>query len=207
LDPHQPLNDHGRFRAAFFPLGFLHIRRLIKGLADLADCPGYFKVQAVMQCATRIEARPTRRTRRLTIQVLTDGQLSAARAAQHRLLIELSLRPNPRGMIGFQFVAVEAAIIGPAAAEFYRDDIELAAIVRATRARIYVHPSYRNSRNRKLHVRLLKSLCTTARLTHPGPALIPLSRPVLDRRRAVRLPHAMGKMPALSVARAFSDIR
>src|SRR6266849_7120310 len=107
-----------------------------------------------MQCATWIEARSARRTCRRTIQVLTDGQLSAARAAQHRLLIELSLRPNPGGMIGFQFVTVEAGIVGPAAVEFYRDDIELAAIVRAARARIYLDPSYRNSRNRELHVTL-----------------------------------------------------
>jgi hypothetical protein len=107
-----------------------------------------------MQRATRIEARPAHRTVPLAIQVLTDAQLSSTSAAQHRLLIELSLRPNPGGMIGFQFVKVEAGIVGPAAVEFYRDDIELAAIVRAARARIYLHPSYRNSRNRELHVAL-----------------------------------------------------
>jgi hypothetical protein len=100
--------------APLFSLAFRHIRRPLKGLADLANWPGHFKVQVVVQCATRIEARPARRTCRLTIQV----PLSAARAAQHRLLIELSLRPNPGGMIGLQFVTVEAGIEGPAAVEF-----------------------------------------------------------------------------------------
>ena len=107
-----------------------------------------------MQRATRIEARPAHRTDRLAIQVLTDGQLSPASAAQHRLLIELSLSPDPGEMTGFHFVTVEAGIVGPAAVEFYRDDIELAAIVRAARACIYLDPSYRNSRNRELHVTL-----------------------------------------------------
>jgi hypothetical protein len=76
-----------------------------------------------MQLATRIEPRSARRTSRLAIQVLKDRQLSAAYAAQNRLLIEFSLRPNPGRMTGFQFVTVEAGIIRPAAVEFDRNDI------------------------------------------------------------------------------------
>jgi hypothetical protein len=98
-----------------------------------------------MQRATRIEARSTPRAGRLTIQVLADGQLNAARAAQHRLLIELSLRPNAGGMIGFPLMTVEAGIVRPAAVELDRDDIDVAAIVRAARARIYLDSSYRDS--------------------------------------------------------------
>jgi hypothetical protein len=48
-------------------------------------------------------------------------------------------------MTGFQFVTVEAGIIRPAALEFNRDDIEIAAVVRAARVRIYLDPSYRYS--------------------------------------------------------------
>jgi hypothetical protein len=92
-----------------------------------------------MQRATRIEPRSARRTSRLAIQVLKDGQLSAACAAQNRLLIEFSLRPNA----GRQFVTVEAGIIRPAAVEFDRDDIEIAAVVRAACAPIYLDPSHR----------------------------------------------------------------
>src|SRR5712691_1468417 len=106
----------------------------------LAICRGCFKVQMVMQRAARIEARPARRTDRLAIQVLKDGQLGPASAAQHRLLIELSQRPNPRGMTSVHFVTGEAGIVGPAAVEFYRDDIALASIVRAARARVYLDP-------------------------------------------------------------------
>jgi hypothetical protein len=96
-----------------------------------------------MQRATRIEPRSARRTSRLAIQVLKDGQLSATCAAQNRLLIEFSLRPSPGGMTGFQFVTVEAGIIRPAALEFNRDDIEIAAVVRAACAPIYLDPSHR----------------------------------------------------------------
>jgi hypothetical protein len=98
----------------------------------------------VMQLATRIEPRSARRTSRLAIQVLKDGQLSAACAAQNRLLIEFSLRPSAGRMIGFQFVTVEAGIIRPAAVEFDRDDVELAPVVRAARVRIYLDSSYPN---------------------------------------------------------------
>jgi hypothetical protein len=84
-----------------------------------------------MQRATRIEARPARRTDRLAIQVLTDGQLGPASATEHRLLVKFSLGPNPGGMAGGQLVTVKAGIIGPAAVEFDRDDIERAAIMRA----------------------------------------------------------------------------
>jgi hypothetical protein len=107
-----------------------------------------------MQRTTRIEPRPAHWTNRLAIQVLTDAQLCSACPAQHRLLIELSLRPKPGEMAGSKFVTVEAGIIGSAAVEFYGDDIELAAIVRAASARIYLDPSYRNSRNRELQVTL-----------------------------------------------------
>jgi hypothetical protein len=107
-----------------------------------------------MQLAARIEARATRRTDRLAIQVLTNAQLSPARAAQHCLLFEFSLRPNPSGMACFQFMTVEAAIICAAAVEFYCDDVEFAAVVRAARALIYLEPSYRYFSNRELHVTL-----------------------------------------------------
>jgi hypothetical protein len=53
--------------------------------------------------------------------------------------------PNPGGMAGFQFVTVEAAIICAAAVEFYRDDVEFTAVVRAACAPIYLDPSYRYS--------------------------------------------------------------
>jgi hypothetical protein len=46
-------------------------------------------------------------------------------------------------MIGFQFVTVEAGIVDTAAVEFYRDDIEIAAVVRAACAPIYLDPSHR----------------------------------------------------------------
>ena len=105
-----------------------------------------------MQLAARIEARATHRTDRPAIQVLTDAQLSPARAAQHCLLFEFILRPNPSGMACFQFVTAEAAIICAAAVEFHRDDVEFAAVVRAARAPIYLEPSYRYSCNRELHV-------------------------------------------------------
>jgi hypothetical protein len=98
-----------------------------------------------MQLATRIEPRSARRTSRLAIQVLKDGQLSAACAAQNRLLIEFSLRPSPGRMTGFQFVTVEAGIIRPAAVEFDRNDVQLTTIMRATRAPIYLDSSYRYS--------------------------------------------------------------
>ena len=102
-----------------------------------------------MQLAARIEARATRRTNRLAIQVLTDAQLSPARAAQHCLFFEFSLRPNPDGMACIQFVTVDAAIICAAAVEFHRYDVEFAAVVRAARAPIYLEPSYRYSFNRQ----------------------------------------------------------
>jgi hypothetical protein len=105
-----------------------------------------------MQLATRIEPRSARWTSRLAIQVLKDGQLSAARAAQNRLLIEFSLRPSPGRMTVFQFVTVEAGIIRPAAVEFDRNDIEFAPVVRTPGSRIYLDPSDRNSRNRELQV-------------------------------------------------------
>jgi hypothetical protein len=98
-----------------------------------------------MQLATRIEPGAARRTNRPAIQVLTDAQLKPARAAQHRLLIEFSLKPNPGGMAGFQFVTVEAGIIRPAAVEFHCDDVEFAAVVRAACTPIYLNPSYRYS--------------------------------------------------------------
>lgn len=90
----------------------------------------------IMQCATRIEGHPARRALRLTIQVLADGQLNPAHAAQHRFLIKLILRPNAGRILGLQFVTVEAGIVGPAAVEFDRDDVEFAAIMRAAGARI-----------------------------------------------------------------------
>jgi hypothetical protein len=95
-----------------------------------------------MQRATRIEPRSARRTSRLTIQVLKDGQLSAA---QNRLLIEFSLRPSAGRMTGFQFVTVEAGIIRPAAVEFDSNDVQLTTIMRATGAPIYLDSSYRYS--------------------------------------------------------------
>jgi hypothetical protein len=107
-----------------------------------------------MQLAARIEARATRGTNGLAIQVLTDAQLSSARAAQHPLLVEFSRRPNPGGMACFQFVTVEAAIVCTAAVEFHRDDVEFAAVVRAARTPIYLESSYRYSCNRELHVTL-----------------------------------------------------
>jgi hypothetical protein len=107
-----------------------------------------------MQLAARIEARATRGTNGLAIQVLADAQLSPARAAQHCLLFEFSRRPNPSGMACLQFMTIEAAIICAAAVEFHRDDVEFAAVVRAARAPIYLEPSYRYSFNRELHVTL-----------------------------------------------------
>jgi hypothetical protein len=98
-----------------------------------------------MQRATRIEPLAARRTNRLAIQVLKDRQLSAAYAAQNRLLIEFSLRPNPGRMTGFQFVTVEAGIIRPAAVEFDSNDVQLTTIMRATGAPIYLDSSYRYS--------------------------------------------------------------
>jgi len=98
-----------------------------------------------MQRATRIEARAARRTNRLAIQVLKDGQLSAACAAQNRLLIEFSLRPSPGRMTGFQFVTVKTGIISPAAVELNRNDVQLTTIMRAARAPIYLDSSYRYS--------------------------------------------------------------
>jgi hypothetical protein len=124
------------------------------GISALASHRGYLKVQIVMQLAARIEARATRRTTRLAIQVLTDAQLSPARAAQHCFFFEFSLRPNPSGMACFQFMTVEAAIVCAAAVEFHRDDVEFAAVVRAARAPIYFKPSYRYSFNCELHVTL-----------------------------------------------------
>jgi hypothetical protein len=141
---------------AFLPLGFRHNRTPLKktGLSALAGHRGYFKVQVVMELAARIEARATRRTNRLAIQVLIDAQLGPARAAQHRLLFEFSLRPSASGVACFQFMTVEAAIICAAAIEFHRDDVEFASVVRAARAPIYLEPSYRYSCNRELHVTL-----------------------------------------------------
>ena len=107
-----------------------------------------------MQRATRIEARPARRTDRLAIQVLTNCQLGPTGAAKHCLLVEFSLQPNLGRMPGFQLVAVKAGIIGQAAFELYGDDIQLAAIVRAASTRIYVNASYENSGNREFHVTL-----------------------------------------------------
>jgi hypothetical protein len=109
-----------------------------------------------MQRTTRIEARPARRTDCLAIQVLTDGQFGPASAAEHRLLVEFSPGPNPGGMTGFQLVTVKAGIIGPAAVEFDRDDIELAAIMCATRTPIQLDASYRDSPNRKFHINYLR---------------------------------------------------
>ncbi len=98
-----------------------------------------------MQRATRIEPLAARRANRLAIQVLKDGQLSAACAAQNRLLIEFSLRPSAGRMTGFQFVTVEAGIIRPAAVEFDSNDVQLTTIMRATGAPIYLDSSYRYS--------------------------------------------------------------
>jgi hypothetical protein len=111
-----------------------------------------------MQRATWIEARPARRTDRLAIQVLKDSQFGPASTAEHRLLVEFSPGPNAGGMTGFPFVTVEAGIIGPAAVEFYRDDIELAAIMRTAGMRIYLDASNWNSRNPKFHVTLPQHL-------------------------------------------------
>jgi hypothetical protein len=105
-----------------------------------------------MQRATRIETRPAHRTGCLAIQVLTDGQLGPAGAAEHGLLIEFSLGPNPGWMTGFQFVTIKAGIVGPAAVEFDRYDIEFAAIMRAARTRIQLDASYWDSPNRKFHI-------------------------------------------------------
>ena len=124
----------------------------------LAICTRCFKVQVVMQRATRIEARPARRTDCLAIQVLTDSQLGPASATEHRLFVEFSLGPNPGSVTGQHFVAVNAGIIGSAAIEFYRNNIELAAIMLAAGMRIYLDTSYWNSRNRKFHVILPPSL-------------------------------------------------
>jgi hypothetical protein len=110
----------------------------------------------MMERATRIEVGPAHRTDCPAIQVLADGQLGPASAAEHRLLVEFSPGPNAGGMTGFQFVTVKAGIIGPAAVEFDRDDIELAAIMRATRVRIQLDASYRNSPNRKFHINYLR---------------------------------------------------
>jgi len=79
-----------------------------------------------------------------------------ASAAEHCLLVEFSPGPNTDGMAGFQFVTVKAGIIGPAAVEFDRDDVELAAIMRATRIRIQLDASYRDSPNRKFHINYLR---------------------------------------------------
>jgi hypothetical protein len=118
-----------------------------------------------MQLAARIEARATRRTNRLAIQILTDAQLSSARTAQHGLLIEFSRGPSPGDMACFQFMTVEAAIICAATVEFHSDDVEFAAVVRAARAPIYLEPSYRYSFNRELHVMVplhdLSNVCRT----------------------------------------------
>jgi hypothetical protein len=119
-----------------------------------------------MQLATRIEASATRRTNRLAIQVLMDAQLSPAGAAQHRLLFEFSLGPNPSAMACFQFVTVKAAIICAAAVEFHGDDVEFAAVVRAARTLIYLDPSYRYACNRELHV-TLPLLTVEGRLAAP----------------------------------------
>ena len=133
------------FRRAFFVRLQSHSSPVLKTLGALARRPEHFKVQVVMQRATRIEPRSARRTSRLTIQVLKDGQLSAACAAQNRLLIEFSLRSSAGRMTGFQFVTVEAGIIRPAAVEFDSNDVQLTTIMRATGAPIYLDSSYRYS--------------------------------------------------------------
>lgn len=68
-------------------------------------------------------------------------------------------------MIGLQLVAIKAGIVCPAAVELYGDDIELAAIVGASAARIYLDASDRNSHNPELHVRL-------PRKSHPADLVI-----------------------------------
>jgi hypothetical protein len=107
-----------------------------------------------MQRAAGVEACPARRTHSLAIQVLTNCQLGPTGAAENCLLVEFSLQPNLSGMPRFHLVAVKAGIIRQAAFELYRDNIELAAIVRATGTPIYVNASYDNSGNREFHVTL-----------------------------------------------------
>jgi hypothetical protein len=93
----------------------------VAAIAEVFGSGEGFEVEMVMERATGIVACPAHGTHGLAIQVLTNRQLGPTCAAEHRLLVEFSLKPNLGGMPGFQLVAVKAGIIGQAAFEFYRE--------------------------------------------------------------------------------------
>jgi len=78
------------------------------------------------------------RTLKLTLQILLDGQLSAATTTEDRLLGPFPLRPDLARMIRQRRMAVFARVIKAAAAHLDGDDIGRPVIMPASRLRIEI---------------------------------------------------------------------
>jgi len=85
----------------------------------------------VVVAAGGVEAGVARGTCGVALQILGDGELGVAGAAEDGLGVTFGLGPGFEGMVGKGVVAVFAGVVGGAAFHFDGDDVGGAVVVEA----------------------------------------------------------------------------
>lgn len=115
----------------------------------VGDSVGARKVKVRMFAAGGIESSAAGRALVAAAEIVRDGHLTAAGAAQHRAHGPLGARPDLDRMVREGLVAILAGVIDTAALHPDRDDVESGSIVSAAGLRIQIDSA--NLRARGLH--------------------------------------------------------
>jgi hypothetical protein len=104
-----------------------------------------FEIKLIVRIAAWIEAGSTKRTPRLTLEILADGQFSMAGATQNCPFIELGPIPYSRRVAGLGPVAKKTRIITSATGKLDRYYVQRAAVMGAAGTWINLKTTYRDS--------------------------------------------------------------
>lgn len=97
-----------------------------------------FEVELVVLAATGIERRFTVGAFTAAIEILADGQLFSAGAAQHGRLVPLTAGPNLNRMARERFMTVFASIVKATTSHFDCDDVQGGVVMGAARLAIQI---------------------------------------------------------------------
>jgi hypothetical protein len=104
--------------------------------------------------AIGIETSLTRRTDRLTLEILRYRQYCAAGTTQNSLLSKLPALPHLGSMISFSFMALITSVVSLTAFEFDGDTIQLAAVMGTAGLCVYPNAIHGDSMNAQPHTGL-----------------------------------------------------
>lgn len=92
----------------------------------------------VVVAASGVEGGAAEWALRRAFEIVGNGQLCAAGAAQNRCMVPFAAGPNFHGMTGERDVAVSAGIVNAAAFHFDGDNVRRRVVMQATRLGIEI---------------------------------------------------------------------